>query len=380
MTGWAMLGLEAAGRNPLDLSSHGHTPVDYLRGHLDQLDRPGHFARTILALDGAGVDPRDFGGENLVSMLLSRRRDNGSYEGWPNSTAYAVIALRAAGASSGAVEASLSWLRQVQNDDGGWGDVPGDPSNADATGAVMQALSGESKAAHRGLSYLRQAQRPGGGFPIGGNGPVNTQSTAWAIEGILAAGGDPGSFRRGGASAPDYLANLQAGDGHYRYSKSSDQTPVWVTSEVLVAAAGDSLPIPPPPREPAAKTGGVSPSPSGPAPNPEPVPASPGGSASTGSGSESGSSSTPGQLAPGVPAGGAPGGSQGAGAGAGVPESLPPEASSESPTAEPADESSSGGSSSSPAGAVVLGLLAGALLFGAAFGARKLWMRRRYGL
>jgi hypothetical protein len=38
------------------------------------------------------------------------------------------------------------------------------------------------------------------------------------------------------------------------------------------------------------------------------------------------------------------------------------------------------GDSSSPAGAIVLGLFAGALLFAAALGARKLWMRRRYGI
>ena len=136
----------------------------------------------------------------------------------------------------------------MQNDDGGWGDTPGSPSTADGTGAVMQALSSGSKPADRGLSYLREAQRPGGGFPLGGSGAVNSQSTAWAIQGIIAAGSDPSSFRRGGASAPDYLAAQQASDGHYRYSASSDQTPIWVTGEVLVAAAGKSFPVPVPPR------------------------------------------------------------------------------------------------------------------------------------
>ena len=164
-----------------------------------------------------------------------------------------MIALRAAG--SGGVDQSLSWLREVQNDDGGWGDVPGSPSTADGTGAVMQALPPESKAAFRGLSYLRQAQVPGGGFPLGGNGALNAQSTAWAIQGILAVGADPDSFRRGGVSAPDYLAARQAADGHYRYSKSSDQTPVWVTGQVLVAAAGKYFPVPHPPREPQTSSG-----------------------------------------------------------------------------------------------------------------------------
>jgi energy-coupling factor transport system substrate-specific component len=383
ITCWAMLGLEAAGRNPLDISHRGHTPVDFLRGHLGELTSPGDLARTILALEGAGVDPRKFAGANLVSRLLSRRRDNGSYEGWPNSTAFAVIALRAAGAT-GALDPSLSWLRKVQNDDGGWGDVPGSPSTADGAGAVMQALSSNSKAVHRGLSYLGKAQRPGGGFPLGGNGSVNTQSTAWAIQGILAAGGDPGSFRRDGSSAPDYLAARQQPDGHYRYSKSSDQTPVWVTAEALVAAAGKYFPVPPPPREPQpaesqAKTGGVPPSTS-PAPAPVApavaVPSAPGGSSASPSGSANRGAGPlpnvlrpPGRQTPGASAGvPQPGGRERGGSG--TPESQP-SASSESTT---------DASNTSPAGAIVLGLLAGCLLFATALGGRRLWMRRRYGL
>lgn len=379
MTAWAMLGLAAAGRNPLDTASRGHTPVDFLRGAVDELKSPGDLARTILALESAGVDPRRFGGVNLVSRLLAKRRDNGSYEDWPNSTAFAVIALRAAGATGG-LEKSLSWLNEAQNDDGGWGDVPGSPSTADGTGAVMQALAPSSKASDRGLSYLRQAQRPGGGFPLGGNGGVNTQSTAWAIEGILASGGDPGSFRRGGSSAPEYLAAQQQGDGHYRYSKDSDQTPVWVTGQVLVAAAGDHYPVPAPAREPnPSPTGGVLPSPTTTPPGSIPP--------------ATGSSSAPG-VSPASPA------TPGNGGGGPLPNVLRPPG--QSPSEAPAESSPPAGreregspasateasasgeptdsDSSSPVGAIVLGLLGGTLLFAAGLGARKLWMRQRYGL
>ena len=66
---------------------------------------------------------------------------------------------------------------------------------------------------------------------------------------MIAVGADPATISSGASSALDYLAARQAGDGHYRYSASSDQTPVWVTGEVLVATAGDALPIAPPPRE-----------------------------------------------------------------------------------------------------------------------------------
>ncbi len=252
MTGWAMLGFEAAGVNPQDVTSAaGTTPIDYLEGAISTVQSLGDLARTILALEGAGVQPREFGGRNLVAALLAKRRKDGSYEDWPNSTAYAVLALRSAGVED--VEGSLRWLRSAQNEDGGWGDVVGSPSNADGTGAVLQALPPSSSAARHAVGYLRGEQQVGGGFRLGGNGVLNTQSSAWAVQGLLAAGVDPAQVKRGGKSAYEYLEGNQASDGHYRYSAKSDQTPVWVTGEVLVATSHKYLPLEPPPRAEAAK-------------------------------------------------------------------------------------------------------------------------------
>jgi len=394
-TCWVMLGLEAAGRNPLDVTSKkGRTPVDFLRREIDSVGSPGDLARTVLALEGAGVDPRHFADRNLVAELLERRRDNGSYHGWPNSTAFAVIALRAAGITGG-LQKSLDWLRKVQNDDGGWGDTPGSPSTTDGTGAVMQALSPDSKAAGHGLFYLRHhGQKKGGGFPLGGNGNVNTMSTAWAIQGILAVGGDPASFRRGSVSAPGYLAHNQRENGSYRYanpdqiaSEVANQTPVWVTGQVLVAAAGKYFPIAVPPRAPkpekqkatsSSKSGGVSPAQSVPPPSP--------GSAPSASdlkkffkgapGSSSGKSAPPG----GGPAGALP---HVPATGETVPEGdlgSAPDSSTSPVSGEPASETTESDSSSSTAGAILLGLLAGCVLFGAGLAGRRGWMRWRYGL
>jgi hypothetical protein len=248
VTGWAMLGLAAAGRNPYDVERKGHSPVDYLRSSLDQVTSSGDLARTIVALEAAGGDPRSFGGRNLVATLRERRADNGSFQGWPGTTAYSVVALRAADATGG-LERTISWLVKVQNGDGGWGDTPESPSNADVTAAAMQAIP-ETKAAGEALTYLRRHQHSDGGFSTGSsNGPVNSQSTGWAVQAMVAVGADPVRIVSGGDSALDYLAARQQKDGHYRYSDSSNQTPVWVTAEVLVGAARKSLPIEPPPRE-----------------------------------------------------------------------------------------------------------------------------------
>jgi energy-coupling factor transport system substrate-specific component len=399
ITCWAMLALSAGGVNPLDVARGGNTPVDYLRSNLDQLHSAGDYARTILALEGAGVGPRDFGGANLLSGLLNRRRKDGSYEDWPGTTAFAVIALRGAGAT-GSLDATLSWLRSAQNADGGWGDVPGSPSTPDGTGAAMQALSPDSKAVRAGLDYLRSHQHKGGGYALGGSGAVNTPSTAWAVQGIVAAGANPGQFVKGGASALEYLAANQGSDGHFDYAEAgartsaevAHQTPVWVTAQVIPAAAEATFPAAAPPRAPnpspaPQSTPSTEPSPAPesppgtsalppgvPLPGLEPSPVSPGGSSRQGQGPPSGHSAGAGQGASGAkPPAGTTGGS--------VPEGTPAPGPTEPPSQSGTESSSStANDSTSPAGAIVLGLLAGCLLFLLALGARRGWMRWRYGL
>ena len=224
ITGWAMLGLEAGGRNPLDLERRGRSPLDFLRRNSEGIGSTGDLARTVLALEGAGVSPRRFAGRNLVVELRRRRRANGSFEGWPNATAFAVLALRGAGAREARLARSLRWLRRAQNRDGGWGVVPGSPSDADSTGAVLQAVSGR-RSVRRAIRYLRRVQVAGGGFRLGGSGVVNSQSTAWAAQGMLAAGVEPSRIRNGGRDALGYLSARQSGDGHFRYSKRERPDP-----------------------------------------------------------------------------------------------------------------------------------------------------------
>jgi energy-coupling factor transport system substrate-specific component len=302
-TAWVMLGLEAAGRNPLDVSRGGNTAVDYMRSKAGSLSSAGEFARTILAVEGAGLNPRSFGGRDLVTALINQRRNDGSYggaqgskTGWPASTAYAILALRSAGAT-GSLEQSQSWLVEAQNADGGWGDDVGIESNSDVTGAAMQAIP-NSKSAQQGLTYLGENQASNGGFALGDGGPPNAQSTAWAIQGMIAVGANPDSVEKNGKSGPDYLTGLQQADGHFRYSSSKDQTPVWVTGQALAAAAGQAFPVPVPPRAPKPAPA-VSPAPA-PTPAPQPTlppvpipgvtgaPATPAPSSNGGSGSGSG--------------------------------------------------------------------------------------------
>ena len=96
----------------------------------------------------------------------------------------------------------------------------------------------------RAASFLVTRQNADGGYPLVPGGGSNAQSTAWAIQGLLAAGRDPARVRRGGSRTPvDYLRTLVTGSGAVRYSRTSAQTPVWVTAQALAALAGRPFPL-----------------------------------------------------------------------------------------------------------------------------------------
>ena len=98
ITGWAMLGLESAGRNPLDVRRGRATPVDYLRSD----GRRAALHRRPRAHDpGAGRrrrEPAAVRRPRPGRRAPRRRSSNGSFEGQVNLTAFGVLALRAAGA------------------------------------------------------------------------------------------------------------------------------------------------------------------------------------------------------------------------------------------------------------------------------------------
>jgi energy-coupling factor transport system substrate-specific component len=244
-SGWAALGLAAAGHNPQDVTAGGRSLLAYIRA--GAIGDVGSLERTILVARAAGLSARSFGGRNLVAKLQEDVRSDGSVSDQVNLTSFAVLALRAAGVAPGG--RTLSWLAAQQDQDGGFNFATrGGASDVDDTGAALEALarSGSAAARRRAVAYLRAQQNRDGGFPADAGGESNAQSTAWAVQGLLAAGVDPGSLHRHGAiSPPRYLRSLIAPDGHVRYSRTTDQTPVWVTAQAMMALARKPLPLAP---------------------------------------------------------------------------------------------------------------------------------------
>jgi energy-coupling factor transport system substrate-specific component len=246
-TGWAGLGLGSVGRNPRDVKRPGgRSLAGYVLRGSSSLRDIGEIERTALVAKVAGLSPRSFGGRNLIAEIQNRRRGNGSISGFVSYTAFGIIALRAGGAAADG--STIQWLVKSQNADGGFGVARSSPSDADMTGAVLQALAavgrGGGTAAQRAAKWLRDNQNGDGGFgPFKGR-PSNAQSTSYVVQGLLAAGAGGGTVSR----ARSYLVGLQRGDGSIAYSSSSNQTPVWVTAQALMALRGKPLPIATAPR------------------------------------------------------------------------------------------------------------------------------------
>jgi energy-coupling factor transport system substrate-specific component len=133
-----------------------------------------------------------------------------------------------------------AYLLRHQSRSGGWGWIAGAAPDSNDTAAVVQALRAcgiKGPPIMRGIAYLRRRQNADGGFELTAGRGSDAQSTAWAIQAFVAAG------RKPPAKAFRYLATLRRADGSYRYSRRYATTPVWVTSQVLVALARKAFPL-----------------------------------------------------------------------------------------------------------------------------------------
>jgi len=252
-TAWAAIGLASAGRDPADVRRDGHSPLDSLRAQASTLSGAGDIERTILAVRACGASAYTFAGKDLVAELLRERSHDDSFDEQVNLTAFAIIALRAVGHSPsyGPIRQAAGWLQRQQNSDGGFSfGERGSASDVDDTGAALEALADagarDKHILGAAADYIIRSQNLDGGLPEQYGGESNAQSTAWAIQGLIAAGYRPADIRRHGSRSPvGYLETLIAPGGSIRYSRTGAQTPVWVTSQALAALAGRVLPVGP---------------------------------------------------------------------------------------------------------------------------------------
>jgi hypothetical protein len=267
---WVALALAAAGINPRCQARPGGVDAysflvnHFHRGLEEEIPYPKipttAFERELMVVNASGADPHSFAGYDLIDEILARALPDGSFPYVPggrgeiNDTIFAIVALAPVQdpAAQAAIQRAADWLIGEQDEDGGWSfEVKGGRTEADMTGAAIQALRAagrpDTEAEQKGLRYLLDMQSDDGGFPeFPGESESNVASTAWAVQGIWAAGQDPeaGPWIKEGNDPLSYMASLQQPDGHIRWKASQDLNGVWMTAYVAPAFAGQTWPIP----------------------------------------------------------------------------------------------------------------------------------------
>ncbi|MEZ5124983.1 MAG: prenyltransferase/squalene oxidase repeat-containing protein [Thermoleophilia bacterium] len=275
VTPWVVQAIAAAGKDAAAFrKSGGKSPITYLQsldikrqalsGTGSTRNPAAFYAKMIVtyrsARETALITKAGKKRINLVTSLLAyRSNQNGSFTTELNgqgsyasvsTTAWAVIALKAAGKSKSQLAKSVTWLRKRQLSSGGFSYTPGGSPDTDSTAAVVQALraggvSSTASSIKRALAYLRSQQSSNGGFTSGMTSTTNAESTAWAIMAIRSANQNPNgaSWKRGGKSPISFLLSLQSSSGAFYHYGKTLAMPLLTSSQAVVALSGKKYPF-----------------------------------------------------------------------------------------------------------------------------------------
>ncbi|MDT0611967.1 prenyltransferase/squalene oxidase repeat-containing protein [Streptomyces lancefieldiae] len=279
----AVLGAAAAPAVAADPSPSASAPSGLFGSTDPQYDGVWRQSLALLAQKTEGLVPSS----KAVKWLTDQQCDNGAFAPFradpamacdaktmvdTNSTAAAVQALWAVGGHGDVVEDALTWLKSVQNKDGGWGYSPGGPSDANSTSVVIGALTAtetdparvvkDGKSPYDALLTFALPcgkDKGAGAFAFqpdkDGKLLANADATAAGVLGALGKGLVTGAGEKAGAATcadagkptrdqaaangAAYLADALAEDGHLTSALggSADQPDYGNTADAVVALA-----------------------------------------------------------------------------------------------------------------------------------------------
>ncbi|OGI93524.1 hypothetical protein A3A07_01665 [Candidatus Nomurabacteria bacterium RIFCSPLOWO2_01_FULL_41_52] len=203
------------------------------------------YERRAMALMALGLNPYNTNGENYIEKIVNsfdgKQFGNANED---NDDIFALIVLQNAGYGQGEkmINDDISFVLSRQRENGSWDE------SVDMTGAAIEALAnfnqkidplltsplagGEviSNALMKAREFLKQNQKDNGGWN-------NASSTAWALEGILALNEKPEDWTKndlakdGASNTPlDYLATIQDTDGGIKNENLNNK--IWETAYV----------------------------------------------------------------------------------------------------------------------------------------------------
>jgi len=233
----AVLAYAAAGFDPATVVASGSvaSAMDYLSATASSFitESADSAGKLALAVEAAGSDAFSFGGENIVHVLTDTWYSPtlGAF-GVPTNTwhqAWAILGLAAAGEN--VPISATQTLTGLQQSDGGWkydlSPAWWNTTGPDNTGLALQALIAAGvpttdTSVVSGVLFLQDQQNDQGSWSSWGSPSAN--STAYAMQGLLAAGEDlmAAKWLKDGHSPYNALSDLQKSDGPFVQGSTDD--------------------------------------------------------------------------------------------------------------------------------------------------------------
>ena len=253
----AALAILSVGGDLAAFDQGGNTPLTYLAGNAASASSASDLAKLILTAIAAGENPRQFGGVDSVAKLEALTAADGRIGTETDifvSHLWAVLAL--ASAQRPIPAASVDLIKAAQQEDGSWAwdgsaETAGDTNS---TAFAVQALiaageAADSQAVTAALAYYKGIQNDDGGWPYQNPSEYGTttdaNSTAVAIQALIAAGQDPTAADWTTAEGHTPLAGLEAlqnESGAFRWQDAVPDDNLLATVQALPAVAGKAFP------------------------------------------------------------------------------------------------------------------------------------------
>lgn len=200
----------------------------------------------ILSLTAAGKDATKIAGYNLIEQLVNHK--NMTNQG-NNGPIYALLALDSGGYH---VNEKADWTREklvdyivkAQLNNGAWS-LAGETPSADLTGLAIAALAPYSDnenvqaAIEKAVNWLSSNQTSSSGFYDNFAGGEASESIAFVIIGLTAAGIDPtgSDFTKTGGNLVERLLDYQNADGGFTHLLSESESNPIASSQATLALA-----------------------------------------------------------------------------------------------------------------------------------------------
>jgi len=133
-----------------------------------------------------------------LSYIVSSQQKDGGFGNNSAHTAFAIMALKTSHQGKTATKRAVSWLKKVQNQDGGWRVGLKGPSLSIYTSVVLTSFSmiGIPKtdpSVQKAITWLKEAQNDDGGWGVPKGGRSLSLGTSWALIALSGYGEGQGS-------------------------------------------------------------------------------------------------------------------------------------------------------------------------------------------